>query len=477
MIAKLAARVRNGWHALGIQIRMHLLIQLCLLVIMLIAQKWLLAHFENQIRQSTENRAIEAADGVINGMNMLMLTGSIQNPDNRALFIKKMGSSKGILSLRIVRAEQVDRQFGPGLPDEQAKDRIEREVLATGKTYFGNIDLDQPSPTVRVVVPFIVSTNFRGTNCLMCHNVKVGSVNGAASMVINLSSEQKRIDQVDAFLWIGQIGLQATLFIVIGLLLRAFTTPIKSLQEVMSAMQADGDLSRRVKILGNDEIGQIGQAFNSLAHSLEGSVRQVKDYSGRISATLLDLEESEERFRQLAENINQVFWMTDFDRKTLLYVSPAFDEIWGSDRRELVSPDDLLDAVHPDDRQHVADAFAGMADGQYDETYRIVRKDGNIRWIRDRAFPVTNERGQVIRIVGLAEDITNRREVEEQLRLSAQVFVSSLEAIMITDAKNDIIKINQAFTDITGYSESEVIGKNPRILKSGRHKTSFYRMM
>ena len=462
--------IRNWWHSLSIQFRMHLLIQTCLLVIMLLAQRWILHHFEDQILQSTESRAVEAADGVINGMNMLMLTGKIQDSANRMLFIRKMGSSAGISSLRIIRADQVKRQFGPGLPEEQAKDAIDRKVLETGQTYFGKADLAQPSPSLRVVVPFIASTNFRGTNCLMCHHVEVGSVNGAASIVIDLSKEKTRIEEINAFLWAGQIGLQGALFIVIGLLLRSFTAPVKALQQVMSAMQADGDLSRRVDIAGNDEIGQIAGAFNSLAGTLEESVQQVHDYAH-------SLEESEGRFRQMAENIKQVFWMSDSTRQKMLYVSPAFEEIWGIPYDRLDSPDSLLETVHPEDRARVAEALSGMAQGNCDITYRIVRPDGQIRWIRDRAFPVRNEKGKLIRITGIAEDITVQKQTEEQLSLSAQVFVNSQEAIMITDSMNNIIKVNQAFTDITGYSEMEVIGKNPRILKSGRHESGFYQSL
>ncbi len=462
--------LKHWWGSLSIQARMHLLIQFSLLVIMLIAQRWILDHFEDQVRLATENRAIETADGVINGMNMLMLTGKIQDPANRILFIRKMGSSKGIESLRIIRADQVKKQFGPGLPEEQAQDGIDRQVLATGKPYFGSIDLKANSPKVRVVVPFIVSTNFRGTNCLMCHQVKVGSVNGAASVVLDLSGEKTRMDEVNAFLWAGQIALQAALFVVIGLLLRSFIAPVRSLQEVMSAMQADGDLSRRVDIRSNDEIGRIGDAFNSLADSLEKSVRQAKDYAG-------SLKESEGRFRQLAENINQVFWMTDAKREKLLYISPAFERIWGASAESLTGPQSLFDAVHGDDKERVLSAVKNMLLGQYDETYRIIRRDGETRWIRDRAFPVRNEKGEIIRIAGIAEDITASKSVEEQLGLSAQVFVSSKEAIMITDANNVIIKVNKAFSDITGYAESEALGQNPRILKSDRHKLSFYKEM
>ncbi len=462
--------ILKWWRSRSIQTRIHLLIQICLLVVMLVAQRWILNRFDNQVRQSTESRATEVADGVINGMNMLMVTGKIQDPANRMLFIKKMGSSKGIESLRIFRAEQVKRQFGPGLPQEQPMDEIDREVLRTGKTYMGRVRLSRASPSVRVVVPFIVSTNFRGTNCLMCHHVKVGSVNGAASIVLDLSDEKRRMERIDAFLWIGQIGLQATLFIIIGLLLRSFIAPIKTLKNVMSAMQADGDLSRRVEIRGSDEIGSIASAFNSLADSLETSVKQVNDYAA-------ELKSSEERFRQLAENIGQVFWMTDGSREKLLYLSPAFEHVWGYSPDSLTTVEAMLGSIHPEDRGRIEASIPKMASGKYDETYRIIRKDGEIRWIRDRAFPVRDEEGAIIRIAGIAEDITAQREIEDQLKLSAQVFVSSLEAIMITDSNNHIIKVNSAFTEITGYPESEVLGENPRILKSGRHKASFYRAL
>ena len=124
-------------------------------------------------------------------MNMLMLTGEISNPENRKLLLSKMSQSRGVLELRIVRGRAVVEQFGPGLPEEAAMDDMDREVLSTGKTLFKKVTSKEGRPALRVVVPFIAKQNFRGTNCLLCHVTQSGSVNGAASVTIDLSEENK----------------------------------------------------------------------------------------------------------------------------------------------------------------------------------------------------------------------------------------------------------------------------------------------
>src|SRR5262249_4145119 len=130
------------------------------------------------------------------------------------------------------------------------------------------------------------------------------------------------------------------------------------------------------------------------------------------------LQESEERFRQMAENIHEVLWMTDPEKNRVIYVSPGYEAIWGRTRQSLYdSPRNWVDAIHPEDWERVLNAaLSKQSSGQYDETYRIIRADGSVRWIQDRAFPIRNESGHVYRIVGIAEDITRRRQAEEALR-------------------------------------------------------------
>ncbi|MGL5880766.1 MAG: PAS domain S-box protein, partial [Xenococcaceae cyanobacterium] len=134
----------------------------------------------------------------------------------------------------------------------------------------------------------------------------------------------------------------------------------------------------------------------------------------RAEAALL---QSEERFRQLAENIQAVFWMSDPERHRIIYVSPAYESIWGRSCHSLLEqPDSWRDAIHPDDRDRMLKAVSQQIRGNYDREYRIVRPDGEMRWIRDRAFPVYNEIGHVYRIAGIAEDISDRKQREELLQ-------------------------------------------------------------
>jgi len=123
------------------------------------------------------------------------------------------------------------------------------------------------------------------------------------------------------------------------------------------------------------------------------------------------LRQTQEQFRQLAENIREVFWMTDPEKTQMLYISPGYEDVWGRTCQSLyASPRAWLEAIHPDDRDRVfAAATTKQVSGAYDEEYRIVRPDGSIRWVWDRAFPIRDAAGTVYRIAGIAEDITERK--------------------------------------------------------------------
>ncbi len=136
------------------------------------------------------------------------------------------------------------------------------------------------------------------------------------------------------------------------------------------------------------------------------------------------LREREALLKQIADTIEDVFWTTDWSSKRTVFASPAYEKVWGRSLLDLYSNAEAwADAIHPDDRQRAWETFLHMEqEGTYDEEYRIIRPDGSTRWIRDRGFPVRDDRGEVYRAVGIAQDVTERKEAEEERqKLEAQV--------------------------------------------------------
>jgi methyl-accepting chemotaxis protein len=293
-------KMKNWWNALSLKNKLQIPIQLILLIVLVVVQRWAFDQFEARVLKEAEQKATVSADGVINGLNIMMESGIISDKEMRKLFIAKMGASDKVEELRVIRAKQVSDQFGPGMPQEQARDEMDKMAIQSAKPQFSTV-AEGSRHTLRVVVPFIVSKNFRGTNCLMCHNVKEGSVNGAASITLNMADEYAVMQKASVMLWSGQLLVQVILFFVIGGLINRVIKPSRELQRTMSAMQADGDLSRRVSTQSTDEIGQMSQAFNALVQSFQGIVRQVHDYAGQVSSASSALTSNAEQIAQSSQ--------------------------------------------------------------------------------------------------------------------------------------------------------------------------------
>ncbi|MBU1426925.1 MAG: methyl-accepting chemotaxis protein [Gammaproteobacteria bacterium] len=278
--------MNEWWSSLSIKNKLQIPIQLMLLLVMVVAQRWAFDRYEVRVLEDARNRAVIPADGVFNGLNMMMLNGTISDIEQRRLFVKKMAASSNAEELRLIRGKGLEAQFGTGLAEEQTKDELDRAALDTGKQQSESFEKDGKR-MLRVVEPIAAAQNFRGTgtNCLQCHVVEEGSVIGAVTVSLDMTSEYAAMNKASAVLWVGQIVVQMVLFFLIGWLINQVTRPTRELQQIMLAMQADGDLSRRAIVHSKDEVGQTAMAFNALLDSFTAIIRQVLDGVAKINNT------------------------------------------------------------------------------------------------------------------------------------------------------------------------------------------------
>jgi len=182
----------------------------------------------------------------------------------------------------------------------------------------------------------------------------------------------------------------------------------------------------------------------------------------RIQDQTVALKQSEELFHQFSGNIKTVFWMRDWSG-TILYLSPSFEKIWGI---PIISPEQSLqvwlNTIHPDDRERItAMVRRGNPTDPIDLEYRILRPDGEVRQISERAFPICDPEGQLYRVAGISEDITERKQAETALQISESryrsVVAALTEGIVIHAADGSVITCNASAREILGLAQAEEI--------------------
>jgi diguanylate cyclase (GGDEF)-like protein/PAS domain S-box-containing protein len=200
---------------------------------------------------------------------------------------------------------------------------------------------------------------------------------------------------------------------------------------------------------------------------LEEHKQHLEEQKERLEREITDIREREGRFRQIAENVREVFFLMSAKSNEILYINPAYETVWGRSRESLYdNPQSWLMAIHPEDSlEALATLETQFRTGEeFEEEYRIIRPDGTIRWIWARAFPVRNEEGSVNRFVGIAEDVTERKGTEEAMRNSEEQFRLMFEkapiGMTIANLKGKFERVNQSLCDVLGYKNEELLRLN-----------------
>ena len=206
----------------------------------------------------------------------------------------------------------------------------------------------------------------------------------------------------------------------------------------------------------------VGTIISGLCESLHRARRRiVADERRRGEDACRGIEE---RFRQLAENIHEIFWMMDARDDRIIYISPGYEEVSGRTRASLYErPRSWVEAIHPDDRERMIENVEQYRKGMFPEAeFRLVRSDGAVRWMRSRAFPVSDFDGRVSHFAGLAEDITERKHAVETLLDSEHRWRNLTEALpqLVWSAKPDgaCDYFSAQWTQHTGVRESQLLG-------------------
>ncbi len=278
-----------------------------------------------------------------------------------------------------------------------------------------------------------------GSACIMAHITQA-----EAFAPLNLL-RQKLVSAIFLFCLI--------LVIAIIYLTRNLVKPITKLTSVTRAITA-GDYMAQADVAGSDEILELYTSFNVMTNRLVQSEKTLNEAQqlAHIGSWERDL-------------ITNSFTCSE-EVFHLLEIDPAHKDI---------SYEAFILAVHPEDREMVDRAYLACIQARepFNIKHRLLLSNGRKKWVNERGNFFYDSSGVPLRSMGTVQDITEQYYAEEQLRIAAATF-ETYEGIVITDAQANIIRVNRAFQNITGYSLEEVIGKNPRIWSSGRQSKAFY---
>ena len=429
----------------------------------------------NRLQAAASVSATNEARDVARLMGLLAMPGTNNFSESAEQIVAKLHQTHGrdvvlLNSDQIVVADSLPSRVGKPLTEGPSnevgmtiKDRRVRTFFEVGK---------DPPGVKRIVVPV---------------ESQSGEVVGAVVLrYAPLYDELMRLASPTRgpLIWAGC----GSIAIAVWLALYAAGSLVRPLRQLTIAATgfATGRTDLPMPRARKDEVGDLATAFTDMIHLREHAEDELRrlhddDRVAELAKTNVvvsagntermraeeTLRESEEKFRQLADQITDVFWITSADLATVHYVSPGYETTWGRSTGSLYGDaQERIKAILPEDRERVCAVFRGLMGNvpKVSVEYRIGRPDGTVRWIHDRGFQVRDAAGSLVCLNGIASDITESKQIVEALRrqqTELRVLIDLTPALIcFKDANNRILRVNQRFAEFLGKSVEEIEGKS-----------------
>jgi PAS domain S-box-containing protein len=381
----------------------------------------------NRQKASAEMASIEEAENVAHALGLALISDSNQLDGSARSVVRRLHVAEGrdVVLVDIhkrVLADAVPASIGEIFIEDQ-HDEVASTIKDGKVRTFVEISGDNPLGIKQVVAP--VQSESGGM---------LGAVILEYTPLYNelMQSTTTTIHQLVLIVSVG-VAIAAAMAFYLG---RSIAMPLEQLTIAATGF-ASGRTDLPMPPPRVDEIGRLANAFNDMIHKrrraeeelrqlgdkLEVRVRERTAELARANVALLaenadrkraeeTSRESDEKFHQFAENSTDVFWMASPDLQQILYMSPAFEKIWGRSTESLyANPHQRVESILPEERERVFAVFVGLREGKSSVSveYQIARPDGTTRWLHDRGFVVRDAAGNMIRLAGIASDITERK--------------------------------------------------------------------
>ncbi len=447
--------------------RFILTVTVVLLTTLAISQYLILSRIEATIIKEESGRAELLATGLMSSLQTLMLSGDggyardwidrlSKNPDIETVQVIRKDGKEAFLDRETIHKVNAHMQSDffqrPALPAKQVTDipvnQFSRAVEGKASTI-----MDEDHELLTFLLPI-----HRDNECIGCHGYEESDIRGVLRITTSISQAQERINQAR----LNSISYGVLTSIIIGMLLfltmrRQVLAPLEEIASATSRI-ASGDFEHQIVIQQKNELGILEESFNYMTENLRTTTVS-KNYVENVMNSL-----------------GEMVFVTDMERK-IITINPAVTETLGYSRDEL----------HGQPVNMIMDGEVSFAetDSKLLFSHGTVRShEGFFRTKSGELIPVLATLSQMRQadgdsygIVYAGRDITIQKKAERELQLAAKVMETDSNAILICDEQANILLVNPAFCEITGYSSDEVIGKNPRILSSGRQPKEFYKNM